>query len=533
MPFIMFRFRNIVLLITVFFLVRVQVAFSQQPACIYQQFLTTNERNSINNIIELDDSSFFFSGYCSGPTNIGVFLAKATRCGVVEWTKRYYSPNGLSLFVSGIERTKSNGYILTGITGNRCIGMRIDSAGNVLWHNFYDFYSNGSRGYNILRTGDTTFIIAGFSGYQGLLITIGESGVILNSKEVSDNVTYTVYTDIMQNAFGDIYIIGSSMPAGGYWNMSVSKIDTALNIQWSKRYDFGYKLNNWDIAPTADGGLLVGSVYELDTAFYPAISRLDSAGNILWSYFYTSPWFVGETLDLLESNDGRIFAAVEPEWIKPTVGSQFGLLSLDSLGIPLWCKIYNNDAWGFAFDVEETHDNCLIVGGEARINNQMGAFWIKADKNGNAGICPNDSSLSVIANAMSFILQSGSTSGGTASAYTLGYLPDTPEFSVISICDGIVGIEPEEEEYNLAGLSAATAVIIPNPGDGNFQLTGDFPENSTLTIYDAPGKAIGTFKIDCGNCLFPLYLPFSTGIYFYRLQHEGEVIKTGMIVIQR
>jgi alpha-tubulin suppressor-like RCC1 family protein len=89
---------------------------------------------------------------------------------------------------------------------------------------------------------------------------------------------------------------------------------------------------------------------------------------------------------------------------------------------------------------------------------------------------------------------------------------------------------------NTASLSDVTnpiqAVIFPNPSTGlfNLQLSGSFSTVKTIEVYNLLGKVVYSTKFMSSDTIIDLSAQ-AKGIYYYTLQNNNQVVKTGKIVL--
>jgi photosystem II stability/assembly factor-like uncharacterized protein len=76
--------------------------------------------------------------------------------------------------------------------------------------------------------------------------------------------------------------------------------------------------------------------------------------------------------------------------------------------------------------------------------------------------------------------------------------------------------------------------VFPNPSNGNFQLTGNFPSNSQLHIYNLLGEEIiQPLELSEGNQTIPVESGLAEGIYVYRIISGKNVLQEEKLVIVR
>jgi hypothetical protein len=74
-------------------------------------------------------------------------------------------------------------------------------------------------------------------------------------------------------------------------------------------------------------------------------------------------------------------------------------------------------------------------------------------------------------------------------------------------------------------------LLYPNPSNGEFTITGNFPEHTQLFVYDMLGqKVMESPYLPVGNNSVPVHLQLSQGVYYYELR-STETLATGKLMI--
>jgi len=129
--------------------------------------------------------------------------------------------------------------------------------------------------------------------------------------------------------FGDI--------GGG--GSSVFKTDSTGRILWTTtvQCDYGYFTSQNSIFPLPDNGFLVGYHCQLYSGGYGYISRLDSAGAVLWSDItYGSEY--EDAVMALSTNDSSYFGFSTVENNQDLMHKPFVIFKGDNTGVTLWTK---------------------------------------------------------------------------------------------------------------------------------------------------------------------------------------------------
>ncbi len=85
-------------------------------------------------------------------------------------------------------------------------------------------------------------------------------------------------------------------------------------------------------------------------------------------------------------------------------------------------------------------------------------------------------------------------------------------------------VEPIDTTYEF--------VLYPNPSDGNFWITTNFPLETRFVAYNLLGQPVcDPIGLSEGNSHFPIMLDVAMGIYYYRIEADGIVLKEGKLEI--
>lgn len=100
-------------------------------------------------------------------------------------------------------------------------------------------------------------------------------------------------------------------------------------------------------------------------------------------------------------------------------------------------------------------------------------------------------------------------------------------FDDISViyCDSVIVPPPTPPVYY-------DFTLFPNPSNGKFNITGNFPGGSEFVVYNMLGQIVcNGIALPEGNNEAPIFLDVAIGVYYYRVQSFGESLIDGMIEI--
>jgi hypothetical protein len=95
--------------------------------------------------------------------------------------------------------------------------------------------------------------------------------------------------------------------------------------------------------------------------------------------------------------------------------------------------------------------------------------------------------------------------------------------------------QPESEQAP-AVKSSGNCKVYPNPNDGNMTLEYEAQENQSgeFAIFDMTGRQVATYQLLPGNNRMEINLTgLSTGMYFYKMVLDGQVVKSDKLIINR
>ena len=277
--------------------------------------------------------------------------------------------------VHSMTSSYDNGFMLAGETSGYGLIAKIDSAGNYIWGK-----NIGARWFDIVQTKDSAFMLAGVDEYGSTsCMKVSKTADTMWFKTLSGNDVYRV-----QQTFDGGYVMTGYKGFGvaPYSMVSIIKLDSAGNLEWSKYYAAGNNSNyGKSIRQTSDSGYIVTGSIE-DYPPYQAgafILRLNSAGDILWAKKYYLPFLYQHPTgnDILTMHNGFLLYLDN--------NGNFYLVRTDFEGNILWSKEYMYFGSGpgslneRASRINRTTDSCFVF----LHGSCWGSALIKVDFHGN------------------------------------------------------------------------------------------------------------------------------------------------------
>src|SRR5262245_43760609 len=293
--------------------------------------------STINQIRQTTDGGYIAAGSVVGSdVHLGALILKLDGAGTVQWQRRLDPTGSAGAYFNAVQQTTDGGYVAIGesyVVGptypypNSVLVVAFDPNGNVLWQ----------KGFNNVDNQGSP------NGYEHALagIQTSDSGYI-----VVGNWSNTP---------------PSPFPVEDSAGVMLLKLDSSGNIQWQKTYNGGiYCYFNgfnqtcviitalaYSVHQTADGGYVLAGLGQLElldsVPQVPWLAKVDSAGNLLWQYFYYDLSPAGRTISQYfasstPTNDGGFMSLGFTEKNDPTSIGELYTVKTDSAGIVGLCE---------------------------------------------------------------------------------------------------------------------------------------------------------------------------------------------------
>jgi hypothetical protein len=283
--------------------------------------------------------------------------------------------NSGNVFVVGTSQTAANDYAM--------VTLKYNPSGVLQWTNVYDSVglSDGAGGirYNSATNKITVYGASGSttSNWDFILQNINPStGASLDRSRVNNsNAYFAKPTDIVKDANDFIYATGTITTGANNSDIKVIKLDTFLNVVWTRTIDGGASKNDEATAMKLDskGNILItGSATKADNTKEAWLLKLNNAGTTIWDRRRPST-VAGKDAQNKEvdvDKNGNIYTAG-----KVHNGSNFDFLTqaYDSSGTLKWEKTYTADTT----TDDEAQDISVDTAGGVTVSgrNKVGANW--------------------------------------------------------------------------------------------------------------------------------------------------------------
>lgn len=469
--------------------------------------------------IQSSTGDFFIVGSTQslGSGSSDIYIVKMDQNSNVIWKKTY----GSSLYEAASFSVESSdsGVVVAGYRGSGpgfydFLLLKVDLNGNLLWNKTYGIAGGDELCSSVEITNDNGYILTGQTnsmgaGYSDIYIVKTDSvGNLLQSKvigEVSSDVGYCI-----KKTTNNGYIIcGTTFSFVNSSEGFLMKLDSALNITWSRRIGGMYSDQLYSIEQTSDGGfIMVGQTLSFGIGQNEVmLVKTDFWGNITWIKFYGGikqdyGYCVHETND-----NGYIVSGSTLSFISG--GENIYYFKTDWNGNLLWSKVLHGVGSDQALDIKQNSLGGYYITGKTDSygsgNNDI--VFIKTDGLGNFQCLSGNAPTAVnSATISSYAITFTSATGATTSTPLMtsndgGYQMD--------VCSQI-GINDVEVKN--------TIQLYPNPNSGNFTISS---KNNILKveIFNSAGQCIFS-KEQVNNNIIDIKVGdqfVSSGIYLCKI----------------
>lgn len=168
-------------------------------------------------------------------------------------------------------------------------------------------------------------------------------------------------------------------------SLFLMKTDLAGNELWTYLIPASANDRPAKLLACENGGFLSCSIYNYNTGGYPEglLTRFDDNGIVLWSRTYSVLQGI-QPKSVVELSDGG-FAMVSNVNAQFLTYPEHTLITrVDSMGVPIWSRMYASEYFDEPFDiVANADDELYVVGKRYNVNTSWDGFLLKTDANGN------------------------------------------------------------------------------------------------------------------------------------------------------
>lgn len=348
-----------------------------------------------------------------------MILLLGNTCSVAQVFSKFYDYNGINDLGTDVICLK-DGYIIVSpsvdfskldtFTYAQTFQLIIhtNKVGDVIKQNPIRIPNNAldNNGRSLLQLNDSQFINSGikFDLVKYKIDSIGSDVHLIKfnlaldtilTKTISVGLGNEATVDILKSSDGNIMIYGQNCTQGipiKDCNYFLMKLDTNLNVLWSKTYTYDtmYWENPTAFVETADKGFLLfgyTNAFIFEPLRYWYLVKTDSVGNKEWQKIYQkNKSQAGLGISVLNDGNSLLTGSVETIVTGGVKDFQGWLMKIDKQGNKVWETIYGSDRHDHFVEPIENSDSSIVVMGyqtsERPTINDADAWLLKFDKKG-------------------------------------------------------------------------------------------------------------------------------------------------------
>ncbi len=290
--------------------------------------LNANRTSIGQALVQTPDSGYVVTGIYNTAPAVGndVLVARYTKHGTLSWAKTVSTSEDDA--GNDIILTSDGGFFIAGTRGvfsnNSIYGIKLDGSGTIQWTKLYGG-TGDDQGYGVVQAADGGYVISGTTNSFGAggndlyVIKTDSLGAIIWTRTLGGTAN-DEGARILATPDGGYAIAGSSYSFGaGSSDYYVAKLDSLGNVLWSYSYGTNLRETANAITLTPDSGFVIsGSSYNPSFNFsVQYLIRLDKNGNLLWTRATPGP-DNREAYSSVVLNDGSItvtgLSGYTPPW---------------------------------------------------------------------------------------------------------------------------------------------------------------------------------------------------------------------------
>lgn len=316
-------------------------------------------------MITTSDNGFVMIGGIQDTSSLWpAFLMKFdANCDSV-WERKFYDTISTYIYnyiaFHSIKETYDRGFIIVGEIkathqyDNDIFLLKTDSLGNTEWYKTYGYIATIDRGFSVIQTPDSGYVISGDSWHAGMeyatdayLVKTDKYGNVIWDKflggQYSDHLAYVALSFDSNYIVGYSYAYEENPPVNAKHTISVIKITPSKQILWGKIYKVRLENNITNIYELNDHNIvIVGMSTVADTinntgGFRGFIMKLNEYGDSLWyrDYSYLKNPVDGDhhyLWDIKPTSDGGFIACGSYKNYYIPTNEAAWIVKTDSLG---------------------------------------------------------------------------------------------------------------------------------------------------------------------------------------------------------
>lgn len=424
-------------------------------------------------IIELPDNGFAI--IANTTFNGGGFILKTDASGNFVFMKKYTRE-----ILSYTLDDSDNGFLIVTNSGNTFSELiKTDATGNIVWSDSRNYSVDPDHYYKAKRLANGNYMAVGvaysnpsISNGVGIITCYTSSGSILWSQGYAGPEWVTIFTNFTELSDGSILLSGNATTVGVSGSRAMmTKIDATGNVLWSKSSPSGLTISFYGYT-FGDNALYAAGNYDLpNNVTLPVIAKMDTSAQLTWLHIY--PEF--------NNTAGVAFGS----------GSEF-TINQDQLGFNNIRSFCNTDtavtASCFQYDTAFAMNTVSM-----QVSNTT-------------------STPAVIVATPTDLIRSNSSN---------------INFVKFDACL-FTGIQDQ------TAINASLVSVYPNPAKEFFTVniaSTDQSKNLTVIFVNNLGQTIKQVSLRSGSTQIET-ADMHSGIYFYKIENNSTILKTGKIVIE-
>ena len=263
-----------------------------------------------------------------------------------------------------IIRSSDCSYVVCGSNGKTML-LKIDELGNEIWSRTYWEISGSHWGESVNSTSDGWFIIGGYK----TVIKTDSSGLI----EWYYNLPYSnkhYIEDLTQTFEGDYIVVGGvgGDPGTGGHNQKgkafILRLSEGGGVQWIRRFGINNTPQNsfWGVVQADDGGFVLAGnkLHDRNFEFYDHfwIVKTNGSGDMEWSHELGGNYW-DEAQDIVKLSDDSYVVVGKMSLSKKNLN--FKAVRVSASGTILWQNNHGNSNYDTATSVTVTENEDVIV----------------------------------------------------------------------------------------------------------------------------------------------------------------------------
>ncbi len=446
------------------------------------------------------------------------------------------SGDGNSLIINS-----SNNYIIAGkkhtTNSDQFTICELNISGDTLWQKDYGTILQEEAN-QIIETYDGGYALVGYSAewldsYSSIyFIKTTNTGTLAWTKQIG-GLGHETANSIIQTDAGEYYIAGSSSyNTNGLFDFLLVKTDVNGDTIWTKKYGGSLNEKASSMRQTVDGGFIISGYTESyvpdSTNIY--LVRVDSNGDTVWTKHY------GGSLEEIsssvrETSDGGYVLTGSTQSFG-VANENLYVIKTNSNGDTMWTKTYGQpDRYSKGNDIIQTNDGGYAIAGLIKTASSNGGYDLYIIKINEVGMLEWESEFKIEPSISLFTSSDGRS------------ILQTPDggFAISGKWYSGSGSELLFVKLNSNGTvrtnelpSNSLCKVFPNPFSQStiLQCENSGTEDYILTLFDREGRNLRTVKTVSSDHIEIERGNLASGIYFYQLRSNREIIATGKFIIE-